>query len=154
MAVATIQSQILPTRTLTFGEWVDRHSGRIMVLPAVLIMLGLRGFPLIISAYLSVARFVLAPGGFRLTFVGLFNFKKLLVGVQQYHFLGTFGAFGPFAWLRSAVAVLSLLYWICPFRLLRIYRLRAARSAGFGELRYRLVLLTLATLIGAAFRAR
>ena len=68
--------------------------GAIMVLPAVLILLAFAIFPLIVSAYLSLSRFALAPGGFKLTFVGLLNFKKLLVGAQQYHFLGTFRAFG------------------------------------------------------------
>jgi multiple sugar transport system permease protein len=88
------------------GEWLDRHSGRIMVLPAVLILLCFAIFPLIVSAYLALSRFALAPGGFTLKFVGLLNFRKLLLGSQQYHFLGTFGALGPVEWLLLALAVL------------------------------------------------
>ena len=112
MAVATVQSQILPTRTLTFGEWVDRQSGRVMVLPAVVILLAFAVFPLIISAYLALSRFALAPGGFTLRFIGLLNFQKLLVGAQQYHFLGTFKPFGPFEWLLLALFAAAVLYWL------------------------------------------
>ena len=80
-----------PTTAATWGERIDRHSGRLMVLPAVIVLLCFAIFPLIISAYLSLSRFALAPGGFTLKFIGLLNFKKLLVGSQQYHLLGTFG---------------------------------------------------------------
>jgi multiple sugar transport system permease protein len=58
------------------GEWLDRHSGRIMVLPAVLILLCFAIFPLIVSAYLALSRFALAPGGFTLKFVGLLNLSS------------------------------------------------------------------------------
>ena len=44
----------------TRDEWIDRHSGRIMVLPAVIVLLCFAIFPLIISAYLSLSRFALA----------------------------------------------------------------------------------------------
>jgi multiple sugar transport system permease protein len=107
------------------GEWLDRHSGRIMVLPAVLILLCFAIFPLIVSAYLALSRFALAPGGFTLKFVGLLNFKKLLLGSQQYHFLGTFGALGPVEWLLLALAVLV------PLALLARYLL-SGRATIFG----------------------
>ena len=45
----------------TWGERIDRHSGRIMVLPAVIVILCFAVFPLIISAYLALSRFALAP---------------------------------------------------------------------------------------------
>ena len=41
-----------------FAEWIDRQSGRIMVLPAVLLILTFALFPLIVSAYLALSRFV------------------------------------------------------------------------------------------------
>ena len=68
-----------------------------MVLPAVIVLLAFAIFPLIISAYLSLSRFALAPGGFKLTFIGLYNFKRLLFGSQQYHFLGTSSRSAPIA---------------------------------------------------------
>lgn len=99
------------------GERIDRHAGRLMVLPAVVILLCFAIFPLIISAYLALSRFALAPGGFTLKFIGLANFRKLLSGSQQYHFLGTFGAFGPVAWGLLALAVLGLLYLMARYLL-------------------------------------
>ena len=96
----------------SFGEWIDRHSGRFMVLPAVLIVLAFAIFPLIISAYLSVSRFALAAGGYKLTFVGFDNYRRLLVGTQQYHLLGTFGAFGPIDWLILLAVAAALATWL------------------------------------------
>jgi multiple sugar transport system permease protein len=106
-AAADTAPDIVPRAGL--GEWLDRHSGRVMVLPAVIILLCFAIFPLIISAYLALSRFALAPGGFTLNFIGLTNFRKLLVGSQQYHFLGTFVAFGPLEWGLLALVALALL---------------------------------------------
>ncbi|HET7717882.1 MAG TPA: sugar ABC transporter permease [Bauldia sp.] len=92
------------------AERFDRHAGRLMVLPAVIILLCFAIFPLIISAYLSLSRFALAPGGFTLNFVGLLNFRKLLTGSQQYHFLGTFGEFGAAEWTVLAAAAILILF--------------------------------------------
>jgi multiple sugar transport system permease protein len=94
------------------GEWLDGHSGRIMVLPAATILLCFAIFPLIASAYLALSRFALAPGGFTLRYIGLANFRKLLTGSQQYHFLGTFGTIGPLQWAMIAVTALVLLVLI------------------------------------------
>ncbi len=94
------------------GEWVDRNSGRIMVLPAVLILLVFAIFPLIISAYLSLSRFALAAGSFKLTFIGLYNFSRLLTGAQQYHFIGTFKPIGWIGWALFGVFVVLMLIWL------------------------------------------
>ena len=96
----------------SIAEWLDRHSGQMMVLPAVLVVLAFAIFPLIISAYLSLIRFSLAQGGFKLTFVGLFNYNRLIFGTQQYHLLGTFGAFGLLEWTLAGLALAGLLYWL------------------------------------------
>lgn len=106
--IAAGTSEIVPRQGI--GEWVDRHSGRIMVLPAVVILLCFAIFPLIVSAYLSLSRFKLAPGGFILNFVGLFNFQRLILGAQQYHLLGTFKPFGPLEWVLFAAALAAILY--------------------------------------------
>ena len=113
------------------AERLDRHSGRIMVLPAVIVLLCFAIFPLIISAYLALSRFALAPGGFTLKFIGLPNFRKLLVGSQQYHLLGTFGAARRRAldparrWSRPALLVL-----LGRYLLQRPTPRSSARSAG------------------------
>ncbi|MFO1210850.1 MAG: sugar ABC transporter permease [Amaricoccus sp.] len=93
----------------SLAERIDRHSGPMMVLPAVIVLLCFAIFPLIISAYLSLSRFALAQGGFTLKFVGFLNFKKLLTGSQQYHLLGTFGPLGPVSWLVLAAGVAVVL---------------------------------------------
>ncbi len=121
MAVVSAGVQTQPRYSPGIGEWADRHAGRLMVLPAVLIILAFAVFPLIISAYLSLSRFALVPGGFTLKFVGLANFAKLLTGSQQYHFLGTFGLFGVVEWGLVILAVAGLAWWL----------LRYARSSAF-----------------------
>jgi multiple sugar transport system permease protein len=94
------------------SEFIDRHSGRFMVLPAVLVLLAFAIFPLIISAYLALSRFALAAGSFKLTFVGLANFKKILVGSQQYHLLGSMKPLGAVHWLLLGVFALLCLTWL------------------------------------------
>src|SRR5687767_15800069 len=101
----------------SLAERLDRHSGRIMVLPAVIILLCFAIFPLIVSAYLALSRFALAPDGFTLKFIGLTNFRKLLVGSQQYHFLGTFGVLGAFEWALLALVALGLLFLLARYAL-------------------------------------
>jgi multiple sugar transport system permease protein len=140
--------EVAAHQSASLGEWLDRHSGRLMVLPAVLVVLAFAIFPLIISAYLSLSRFALAAGGFKLTFVGLDNYYRLLFGVQQYHLLGTFGTFGPVESGIAALTAAGLAYWL--MRYLRsglmnvvglIGRLIAA-CVGFG-----VMLLALATIL-------
>ncbi len=92
--------------------WADRNAGSLMVLPAVLILLGFAIFPLLVSAYIALSRFSIAPGGYRLRFVGLRNFEKLLFGSQQYHFLGTFGEWGVLQWTLAAACAALLAYAI------------------------------------------
>jgi multiple sugar transport system permease protein len=105
----TATSPPLPEAAPSWAERLDRHSGRLMVLPAVIVLLCFAIFPLIISGYLALSRFALAPGGFTLKFIGLTNFRKLLVGSQDYHLLGTFGAMGPVQWIVLAVVAAGLL---------------------------------------------
>jgi multiple sugar transport system permease protein len=99
----------------TRDEWLDRNSGRIMVLPAVVILLVFAIFPLIISTYLSLSRFALAAGGFKLTFIGLYNFRRLLFGSQQYHLIGTFKPLDWPEWLAFAAFVALMLVWLARF---------------------------------------
>ena len=93
------------------AERIDRHSGPMMVLPAVIVLLCFAIFPLIISAYLSLSRFALAQGGFTLKFIGVLNYKKLLTGSQQYHLLGTFGPLGAVSWIVLAAGLALVLLW-------------------------------------------
>jgi multiple sugar transport system permease protein len=111
MAVADAIVAEVTTRE-TRDEWLDRNSGRLMVLPAVIILLAFAIFPLIVSIYLSLCRFALAGGSFTLTFIGLFNYKRLLFGAQQYHFLGTMKPLETAQWIALAVYAVAILYWL------------------------------------------
>lgn len=90
------------------GEWLDRRALHLMMWPAVLILLAFSIFPLVASAYLALSKFALAPGGFQLTFVGGRNFRKLLFGSQQYHFLGTFDRLQSWEIALLGVAVVAI----------------------------------------------
>lgn len=100
----------LPLVRGSIAEWLDRHSGRLFVLPAVLLILCFSIFPLIISAWLSLSRFKLVAGGFELRFIGWANFRKLLFGTQQFHFLGTFTEISALGWLMM-LAGLGIIGW-------------------------------------------
>ena len=95
-----------------FVAWADRWSPRVFVMPAVLIVLALSIFPLIISLYLSLARFKFEKGGFSLQFIGLTNYKKLLFGSQQFHFLGTLVPIASLGWALVLAVVALLLLWL------------------------------------------
>src|SRR5690349_1045825 len=87
----------------------ERFASTTFVLPAVLVVLFLSIFPLVISLYLSLSRFQLVKGGFDIRFIGLLNYRKLLVGSEQEHFLGALRPLSPLGWLLLAgVAALLL----------------------------------------------
>src|SRR5215813_5717889 len=81
------------------ATWLDRRADRLFVLPAVVVILAFSLFPLLVSAYLALSRFQLAAGGYRLRFIGWLNFRKLLFGSEQFHFLGVFVAIPWYGWL-------------------------------------------------------
>ena len=95
---------------MPLSDWADRHAGRLFLLPAVLLILAFSLFPLVISGWLSLSRFKLVAGGFDIRYIGELNFKKLLSGSQQFHFLGTFSPITPLGWLIIAV-VWGLIAW-------------------------------------------
>ena len=94
----------------------ERAAGNVFILPAVLVVLFLAIFPLIISLYLSLSRFKFVKGGFEIRFVGLANYRKLLFGSEQTHFLGHLTNPSLVGWLVLAVVfaliVLSLVRYI------------------------------------------
>jgi multiple sugar transport system permease protein len=91
------------------AAWLDRRADRLFVLPAVLVILAFSLFPLLVSAYLALSRFQLAAGGYRLRFVGWLNFRKLLLGSEQFHFLGVFVEIPWYGWLLLAIGAGLLL---------------------------------------------
>lgn len=112
-------------RTGGIGSWFDRNAGLVFILPAVLVVLFLSIFPLLISGYLALSRIRFVAGGFDITFVGLRNFRKLIVGSERRHFLGVSGDLGVVGWLL-VVAMAALLGWA----LWRYLRSGHARTGG------------------------
>jgi multiple sugar transport system permease protein len=88
---------------------LDRHAPAVFIMPAVLVVLGMSIFPLLISLYLSLSRFKFVKGGFELDYIGLLNYKKLVLGSQQFHFLGTFGELSALSWAVLVIAALALI---------------------------------------------
>ena len=99
-------------RFAEFSEWADMRAPAVFILPAIIVILMLAIFPLIVSLYLSLSRFKFVKGGFSLKFIGLLNFKKLLFGSQQFHFLGVFGKLTLFETGILAVIAVLLLWWL------------------------------------------
>jgi multiple sugar transport system permease protein len=93
-------------------DFLDRHAGRLFVMPAVLLILAFSLFPLIISAWLAVSAFRLSPGGYDIRFVGLLNFRKMFFGTQQFHLLGTFAPISALGWLLIALASAAALLFL------------------------------------------
>lgn len=85
-------------------------AGNVFIWPAVLVVLFLSIFPLLLSLYMSLTRFKFVKGGFEFRFVGLANYRKLLVGSEQTHFLGSLSAPSVIGWILFAALVGLLLY--------------------------------------------
>lgn len=108
-----------PSRLQAWSTAVERLAASAFILPTVLALLFLSIFPLIVSLYLSLSRFRIAPGGFELSFVGLANYHKLLFGSERNHFLGQFGPATPLSWLVFNLIIAALLLYLIPYILSR-----------------------------------
>jgi multiple sugar transport system permease protein len=89
-------------------SYLDRWAGNAFLWPAVLVVLCLSIFPLVISLYLSLSRLQFVPGGFKITFVGLANYRKLFLGSEKAHFLGVLSDPSPLGWLVFGAIVVGL----------------------------------------------
>src|SRR6266498_3346227 len=105
-------AQVMPAaagRLHTLTSRTERFAGSIFVAPAVLVVLFMSIFPLVVSLYLSLSRFQLVKGGFDIKFIGLLNYRKLLIGSDHEHFLGVFAPASPLSWLLMAAVGALLL---------------------------------------------
>ena len=134
-----------PTRPVPVtAQWrplaarLDRLAGPVFILPAVLVILAFSIFPLLASLYVSLSRLSFSEGGVQLTFVGVDNYAKLLVGIDRAHFLGVTRAITP-----VSGAVLVAVYAGFVYLLVRYARSRRRTPLG-------LVGRSLAALIGGA----
>jgi len=134
-----------PTRPVPVtAQWrplaarLDRLAGPVFILPAVLVILAFSIFPLLASLYLSLSRLSFSEGGVQLTFGGVDNYAKLLVGIDRAHFLGVTRAITP-----VSAAILVAVYAGFVYLLVRYVRSRRRSALG-------LVGRSLAALIGGA----
>jgi multiple sugar transport system permease protein len=110
--VAEPSGRLIEERRTGFVTWADRVAPSAFIMPAVLVILALSIFPLIVSVYLSLARVKFEKGGVTVTFVGLFNYKKLLFGSQQFHLVGTMMPVTPLGWVLVAGVAALLALWL------------------------------------------
>ena len=85
------------------------------LLPAIAIVLFLSIFPLIVSLYLSLSSIGFVRGGFEIRFVGLNNYRKLLLGSTQRHFLGRFGDYDLFTLMILTFVIAILIYLLARY---------------------------------------
>jgi multiple sugar transport system permease protein len=134
-----------PTHIVGFWSRLDASARYVLLLPAIVIVLVMAVFPLLVSLYLSFSRFRFVRGGFEVTFIGLRNYEKLLLGSEQRHFIGKLSQI-PFAsGILLAVFVGFMLYLL--YRYVRSPRFRVF---GFIIRVLTIVLATGLTFIGMA----
>jgi multiple sugar transport system permease protein len=97
------------------AEWLDHHTRLLFITPAVVIILLFSIFPTIATAIVALSRVKLKAGGYSITFAGLANFKKQLLGSEQYHFLGNLTAISPLGWAVTATVGGVLLWWLARY---------------------------------------
>lgn len=95
-----------------WSDWLDRRAEMAFLMPAVVLILAFSILPLVMSLIIALSRLKLQAGGFRIRFVGLQNFEKILFGSEQYHFLGTFGGMSVVGYLVATASGVALLWWL------------------------------------------
>jgi multiple sugar transport system permease protein len=122
----------------------ERYAAMSFVMPAVIVVLVLSVFPLIISVGLSLGRLRFVSGGFEYQFVGLSNYRKLLVGSQQTHFLGKFSDPNWVTWLLFGLVVVALAIFLVRYIRSSEFRLsglfwRIVTALGLGALAWMVI---------------
>ena len=97
---------------ISLEEKLDKQAPAVFIMPAVLIVLFFSIFPLIVSLFIALSRLKFIKGGVQLKFIGWLNFKKLLFGSQQYHFLGKFDQLTPVGFVLLALFMLITIFWL------------------------------------------
>lgn len=126
------RAAFIPSQIHVLASGSERWSKSGFVMPAVLVVLVLSVFPLIVSVGLSLGRIQFVRGGFEYKYTGLANYRKLLVGSEQTHFLGKFYDPTFLTWLIFGLFMLLLILYLAQY----------ARSTAFkvGGLFWRLVM--------------
>jgi multiple sugar transport system permease protein len=120
--MATITSTVsVPTTRMRISR-SEQLAPAAFILPAVLVVLFISIFPLILSLFLSLSRLRFQSGGLELQFVGLDNYRKLLLGNEQKVLFGVLSEPSPFGWaiLVFTAALLGLVIYHAAQRRLSI----------------------------------
>lgn len=108
-ALAEVERQThVDSQVRTLTSKAERYARFSFVMPAVLVVLVLSIFPLIVSIGLSLGRLKFVKGGFEYQFAGLANYRKLLLGSEQTHFLGKFAQPSLLGWIIFGLVVIGL----------------------------------------------
>lgn len=134
------------------GTWVERTTGSVFILPAVLVVLFLSIFPLLLSLYLSLTRLKLVKGGIEFHFVWLANYQKLFFGGEKTHFLGVVGRPSILGWLIFSIVVVLLGYSLVRNLSGQKFRLRGLIGSLFSSVLAGLIAWLLVTTLGVGGR--
>ncbi len=115
---------------------IERSAPAAFLMPAVLLVLFISILPLILSLYLSLTHLTFVPGGFHLSFVGLRNYRNVLLGLNRAETLGVFTRTNGLAWLVFGLVAAGD-FWL-------LARYAGGRQATRGGLAFRLVIAFLA----------
>ncbi len=146
--MATITSPVsVPTTRMRISR-SEQLAPAVFILPAVLVVLFISIFPLILSLFLSLSRLRFQAGGLELQFVGLDNYRKLLLGNEQKVLFGVLDTPSPIGW-----AILTLVVVLLVVMIYRALRQRVSVGALVGRLFAAAVLVGLTYLIVATLFA-
>jgi len=146
--MATITSTVsVPTTRMRISR-SEQLAPAAFILPAVLVVLFISIFPLILSLFLSLSRLRFQAGGLELQFVGLDNYRKLLLGNEQKVLFGVLDTPSPIGWVILTLVVVLLVVMIY-----RALRQRVSVGALVGRLFAAAVLVGLTYLIVATLLA-
>jgi multiple sugar transport system permease protein len=104
-----------PGAAARLSAWWDASPRYTYLLPAIAIVLFLSVFPLIVSLYLSLSSIKFVRGGFEIRFVGLDNYRKLLLGSTQREFLGRFGDYDLLTLTILTFVIAVLIYLLARY---------------------------------------
>jgi multiple sugar transport system permease protein len=146
--MATITSTVSVPMTRMRISRSEQLAPAAFILPAVLVVLFISIFPLILSLFLSLSRLRFQAGGLELQFVGLDNYRKLLLGNEQKVLFGVLDTPSPIGWVILTLVVVLLVVMIY-----RALRQRVSVGALVGRLFAAAVLVGLTYLIVATLLA-
>jgi len=96
----------------SWGEWLDRHSRTLFIAPAVTLIAIFAIFPTFYSILFAISQVKFTANGLTFRFVGFRNFYKQFFGTEQIHFLGKIGTLSALGWVFTALAAVTLLWWL------------------------------------------